>query len=132
MRKSLLFVALLGVSAIVWAAQDEPATKDTIRNFMHKKLEHSQKLLEGIAVEDFPSIVRESQQLSLLSREATWKVFETEDYVQHSTEFRRTADAITEAGRKKNLDAAALAYVDMTMKCVNCHKYVRGVRVAAK
>ena len=28
------------------------------------------------------------------------------------------------------LTKAALAYVDVTMKCVNCHKYVRQVRMA--
>ena len=37
---------------------------------------------------------------------------------------------MTEAARKKNLDGAVLAYVDLTMKCINCHKYVRGVRVS--
>jgi hypothetical protein len=132
MRKTLLVVVVAGASVIAWAAQDEPNTKDTVRNFMRKKLDHSQKLLEGIALEDFAAIARESQKLSLISREASWNVLETEDYVQHSTEFRRTADAITEAARKKNIDGAALAYVDMTMKCVNCHKYVRGVRVAGK
>ena len=52
--------------------------------------------------------------------------------MEHSVEFRRTADAITAAAKKKNLDGAALAYVDMTMKCVNCHKYVRGVRISLK
>jgi hypothetical protein len=132
MRKLLLLSLVLTSAAAVLAAQEQTSTKDTVRNFMRKKLDHSQKLLEGIALEDFTVIVRESQKLSLLSKEATWKVFETEDYVQHSAEFQRAADAITEAGRKKNLDGAALGYVEMTMKCVNCHKYVRGVRVANK
>jgi hypothetical protein len=33
--------------------------------------------------------------------------------------------------RQKNLDGAALKYVELSLKCVNCHKYVRGVRMAA-
>jgi hypothetical protein len=43
-------------------------------------------------------------------------------------EFQRSINSITEAARKKNLEAAPLAYVDATMKCVSCHKYVRQVR----
>jgi len=127
-------VALLLLTGVVaaWSGSGDAQVKDEIRAFMRKKLEHSQKLLEAVAIEDFDVMSRESQKLSLLSQEASWKVLQTEDYVQHSKEFRRTADAVTEAARKKNLDGAALAYVDLTMKCVNCHKYVRGVRIAEK
>ena len=132
MRTVLLLCVILSGAIATWAAQEPPYTKDSMRNFMRKKLDHSQRLLEAIALEDYTIITRESQKLSLLSKEAMWKVLETQDYVQHSKEFQRTADAILEAGRKKNLDGAALAYVDMTMKCVNCHKYVRGVRLASK
>jgi hypothetical protein len=39
--------------------------------------------------------------------------------------------AITEAARNKSLEGAALAYVDATMQCVSCHKYVRKNRASA-
>jgi cytochrome c556 len=55
-------------------------------------------------------------------------VLQTPEYHDRSMEFRRSADAMTEAARKKNLEGAALAYVDVTMKCVACHKYVRQVK----
>ncbi|MGC3971676.1 MAG: hypothetical protein QM775_31325 [Pirellulales bacterium] len=32
---------------------------------------------------------------------------------------------------KQNLDGALLAYLTMTMQCVDCHKHVRDVRMAA-
>jgi cytochrome c556 len=54
-----------------------------------------------------------------------WMVLKTPEYQQRSNEFRRSVDAITNAARKKNLEAATLAYVDATMNCVTCHKYVR-------
>lgn len=97
--------------------------------FMRAKLDHSKQVLEGLALEDFDMIAKHSQELSLLSLAASWQVIETMEYQQQSVEFRRAADAVTAAARTKNLDGAALAYVEMTMKCVNCHKYVR--RVAA-
>ena len=38
--------------------------------------------------------------------------------------------ALVENARKKNLDAAALNYVDMTLTCVKCHNHVREIRMA--
>ena len=99
---------------------------------MRRKLPHSQKVLEGLATEDFEMIAKHAQELSLLSQATTWQVLQTPDYLDHSTEFRHAADRLTEAARKKNLDGAALAYVDVTMSCINCHKYVRGARISAK
>ena len=57
-------------------------------------------------------------------------MLQTEEYLKQSGDFRRAADALTKAAQEKNVDGAALAYLDMTMKCVNCHKYVRDTRQA--
>jgi hypothetical protein len=121
-------IALVGVVAGLAHSQDDPAPKV----FMRAKLDHSQKLLEALALEDFKGMAKQSQALSLLSLAASWQVLQTPEYAQQSLEFRRAADAVHNAAEKKNLDGAALAYVEMTMKCVNCHKYVRGVRLAAE
>lgn len=133
-------VAMVSVTASAQKKDTKPAQKaadppagavaNDVHDFMRLKLDHSQKVLEGIALEDFAEISKHSQAISLLSQEANWRVLQTPDYLQHSAEFRRAADALTAAANKKNLDGAALAYVDLTMKCVNCHKYVRGVRMA--
>ena len=34
------------------------------------------------------------------------------------------------SARDKNLDRATLAFNQVTTKCVECHKYVRGIRMA--
>jgi hypothetical protein len=98
--------------------------------FMRLKLSHSQKLLEGIALEDFATIEKSAQNLSSLSRDEEWQVFPTPEYLRHSEEFRRAVDTVRDAAGKKNVDAAALGYVGVTLSCVNCHKYVRNVRMA--
>ena len=98
---------------------------------MALKLKHAERVLEAVALADFDTMAKESQALSLLSQEAAFNVLMTAEYAQQSLEFRRAADALTRAAKAKNIDAAALAYVDMTMKCVNCHKHVRDVRMAA-
>ncbi len=132
MKRAILVcaAALLAAGMVVErATSQEEGGK--LEDFMELKLDHSQEVLRGIVLEDFALIAKHSQELSLLSQAASWRVFQTTEYLQHSGEFRRTADALTEAARQKNLDAAALKYVDLTLKCVNCHKYVRGVRMAA-
>ena len=98
---------------------------------MRAKLEHSQKCLETLVTEDFNGIAKHAQELSLLSQAAEWQVLQTLEYQRHSREFRRTADALTKAGQDENLDGAVLAYMQLTMNCVNCHKYVRNTRAAA-
>jgi hypothetical protein len=98
--------------------------------FMRLKLAHSQKLLEGIALEDFATIEKSAQKLSLLSHEENWQVFQTPEYMRHGEEFRRSVESIRNAAANKNIDGTALGYVGMTLNCVNCHKYVRDVRMA--
>ncbi len=119
---------LLGVgAALLWGQRP-----DGVGDYMRIKLIHCQKVLEGIAVADFDMIAKHAQEMSLISRASNWEVINTPEYLQHSIEFRRAVDAIRDAAHKKNIDAAALAYVDVTMKCVNCHKHVRAVRMAQR
>ena len=105
---------------------------NNVKTFMHAKLEHSQKVLESLATEDFKGLRKHSQEMSLLSQAAQWQVLQTREYLRHSREFRRNADALTKAGQEKNLDGAVLAFVQLTMNCVNCHKYVRNTRAAGR
>lgn len=123
-----LAIALLAVGVTAWPRGPEDVNK--VGRFMRLKLEHSKNVLEGLAKKDFELIAKNSNQMVLLSHESNWDVLETEEYLVQSAEFRRAGQALTKAAKDKNLDAAALAFVDMTMKCINCHKYVRDVRMA--
>ena len=105
--------------------------EQNISKFMRAKLQHSQKLIESLATEDYEAMAKSSQEMSLLTLAESWQVLQTADYLHESTAFRRSADAMTAAAKKKNLDGAALAYVEMTMQCVKCHKLVRHSKMAA-
>lgn len=98
---------------------------DNVRAFMHRKLDHAKKLLEGLAVEDYDQIAKSAQALSLLSLESTWQVIQTPAYVDQSGDFRQLLSKLRKAARAKNLDGATLAYVGMTLQCVRCHRYMR-------
>jgi cytochrome c556 len=108
---------------------DQADAQDALSGFMKAKLEHSQKTLEGLAKADYDLVAKHSQAISLLCEDELWAVLKTPEYSERSKEFQRSVNAITDAARKKNLEAATLAYVDATMKCVSCHKYVRQTRM---
>ena len=109
-------------------AADPAVVPDRVAGFMRAKLAHSQNVLEGLAVEDFDLIDKGAQQLSLASEDASWQVLQTEDYARQSADFRRSCDSLRKAAKGRNLDGAALAWMEVTMKCVQCHKYVRDER----
>lgn len=117
--------AAAGVAVMTaWLSAAEVAT-DQVAGFMRAKLAHSQNVLEGLATEDFDLIERGAQELSLASLDSNWQVLQTEDYVRQSAEFRRACDSLRAAAQAKNLDGATVAWMDVTLKCVQCHKYVR-------
>jgi hypothetical protein len=101
----------------------------SLQELMQRKLKASQRVLEGIALNNFDQIARNGEELILISKDAEWKVIKTPAYELHSNEFRRNAGSLVQAAKDRNLDAAALAYVDLTLNCVKCHRYVREVRM---
>ncbi|SRR6056297_1036862 len=132
----LLFACL--TAALLPAAAEPPPPPQTatgepplrtqaevVKPFMRAKLEHAQEVLRGVVSEDFDRIARHGQSLGLLSLESNWHVLQTEEYVAQSTAFRRATEALSRAGRERNLDAATVAYLDVTVKCVQCHHYLR-------
>lgn len=123
-RKTAIAAVLIGAVTIV-GLDSVAQTPNKASPFMRLKLDHAQQLLAAIALEDYDEISRHSQKIALLTEDENWRVFQTVDYRRHSDDFRRSTNAVTEAARKKNLDGTVLAYMQMTMQCVQCHKHVR-------
>ncbi|MEM8665987.1 MAG: hypothetical protein AAGG48_00620 [Planctomycetota bacterium] len=96
---------------------------------MQLKLETSKKILEGLALEDYDMIAKNARSLKLLSLEAGWNVIQTEEYATQSRDFRRSCDLIEKAAKEKEIGRAALGYVALTVRCVECHSYMRQHRV---
>src|SRR5262249_14702906 len=114
------------MSVTVAQSRRSRATKE----FMRDKLELSQRVLEGLATEDYDLIIAKTTKLSAMTKQADWRIFENPDYDRFSADFQRYVDSVRKAGTDKNLDAATLAYVKMTMSCIECHKFVRGKKIA--
>ena len=123
----LMVISLLAITMTFAQSRRNRAAKE----FMHDKLELSQRVLEGLATEDYALIISKGTRLSAMTKEADWRLFENPDYDQQSLTFRRHVDTLVKSAKDKNLDAATLAYVRMTMSCIDCHKMVRGKLVAS-
>jgi cytochrome c556 len=122
-------VAVLVTGLAATVAPNDP--KLTTREVMRAKLDSSQKVLEGIATENFVTIAVNGQKLVALSQAAGWEARQTPEYKQHTIEFRRHAEALQKAARDQNVDAASLAWFQLTISCVNCHRHIRGVRTVS-
>src|SRR5262245_60293742 len=123
----LLVIPLLAITVTLAQSRRNRAAKE----FMREKLELSQRVLEGLATEDYALMISKGTRLSAMTKGADWRLFENPDYEQQSLLFRHQVDALVKAAKDKNLDAVTLAYVRMTMSCVDCHTLVRGKLVAS-
>ena len=126
-RIFIIILTAMGLCASLWGAwaadKSEEVEKGT--TFMRAKLGHSQQILEGLLTEDFKMIITRAQKMSLLTRALDWAMLEAPEYLERSAEFRRSVDQLADQAKQNNLDGVALAYLDVTIKCVQCHEYVR-------
>ena len=122
---STALVFVLGAAA---AAQDG-AESTNLKGFMRIKLNYSKNVLEGLTEADFEGIAKNAQLLAAISQDASWRVLQTTEYNEQSKAFRSNAMMLRDAARQKDLDTASVAFMALTSKCVQCHKYVRGDRV---
>jgi len=126
--KLLLSIAILCTSLAVVRSQfingQEPGQvkKST---FMRLKLEPAKGALEGIALADFAMIAKNASTIRNLMLDESWMVIQSDDYRRQSNEFRTIIEQLQKAAEDKNVDRATLAYVQMTIRCVQCHELLR-------
>ncbi len=129
-RSLCLALPALACLILAWHATraGQPAQKRTRAEFMRLKLDFSKDVLEGLALEQYATIEKGGKALKRLSEAAEWEVAtipSANDYVMLTTDFQRHADELVKQAKAKNIDAATLAYVKLTMSCVQCHKFIR-------
>ena len=104
-------------------------TDKEVAPLMHRKLDQAKAILEGLAMADHKKIERSARALKLLSLEAGWKVIQTEEYMRQSADFRRACNMIENAAKAEDENRAALCYVALTVRCVECHSYLRDNKI---
>jgi hypothetical protein len=127
-KRVVLFLAAFSFASVLWTVRGGAQRPHSRAEFMRTKLEYSKKALEGLALEDYETIARSARSLRLLSQAAEWEVPtipNATDYVVFTREFQQLSDEMARKAKEKNIDGATLAYLRLTLNCVNCHKYVR-------
>lgn len=119
-----VLISTAGAGALVYGFQEQKVHQDS-KLFMQRKLDNAKGIVTGLALEDYDLISKNAQDLMLLSHESEWNVFQTQSYLGMSREFRGSAQRLRDSANEKNLDGATLAYFEVTLNCVRCHKYIR-------
>ena len=123
-------LALAGLWNLASAAEP-PASNDAQHQpsiWMKKKLEYSEQILSGLATEDFDRIRQSAKAMNALNQIENWLHATRPNYRAQLTIFRDANEQLIARASDNDLDGATLAFVQLTLSCVNCHKLVRDAK----
>ena len=120
------------VGALVIKADEPDGNYPQVKSFwMTQKLEVSKELLAALSVEDYDAIAEQAVKMKRLSRlEELARRDHTGEYGRELRLFQRTVDMLALEAKEEYLDGATLAFTQMTLSCVNCHRHLRRVAPA--
>lgn len=119
--------ALLMAAAGATAAARQTVALDRV---MRAKLEHAQQLLGDVVTSNWAGIEQHSEALRRATENPAWEVLMTPEYARQTEAFLRASDDLIDSAKRRDLDATPVAYVSLTMSCVQCHRYVARMRIA--
>ncbi len=130
----LLIPATLGVWSVVAqekqnsdkgsAAQEKPDAK-AASVWMKQKLVNSEKILEGLTSGDLDLVARHASAMKALNMVEGFVRRDPPAYRTQLHLFQFSLDELVQNAQQGNLDGATLAFTQMTISCVNCHKHLR-------
>jgi len=110
-----------------------PAVSDSLpippeKEAMKAKRERAHALLDALTAGDYSALGRNAEVLvAIADMRVFTAAYKSEEYQYQAKAFKHAADDLLAAAKAKNLDAAALAYSDITRTCVKCHTHFRKV-----
>jgi hypothetical protein len=122
MKNPVLALSFLAISAL------QTARQGTVESLMKAKAGYAHRLLDAVVMGDLETARDQAFRLKAVAQTADWNVMDTPEYVRESEAFIRATDRLLQSAASKNPDAVALAYVDVTLSCVHCHRYVNAQR----
>ena len=96
-----------------------------LKKFMRQKLQASNQILEGLCTEDLQMVTEGSDTLMKMSGEEKWRVSNDIMYRRYSTEFIHAVEELQKEAEDNDMNGTSLAWVNVTMKCLKCHEWVR-------
>ena len=65
-----------------------------------------------------------------MSNEERWRVSNDIMYRRYSQEFATAVEELQKESKDQDMDGTSLAWVNVTMKCLKCHEWVRNTVLA--
>jgi len=120
--------------AVIMLAAIGPANAQTTATMrvMRQKLVDAQGVMAAVVTSNWAELDRRSKALAKATEDPAWLVLRSPEYAKQSEAFLRAVDDLLDAAARRDSDAAPLAYVTLTMRCVQCHRYVARARIAAR
>jgi hypothetical protein len=120
------------LAVLLFAVAQMTAQGPAVDRVMQKKLAVTQQILEAVVTSRWSDLEARSRDLEDLTNDPAWRVLTAPEYATHSHRFRLAVRALHDAAAKRDLEATPKAYIDVTLSCVECHRYLARNRIAAR
>jgi hypothetical protein len=126
---SILAASLVASIGAGFLQEPQETDRNARRDFMRTKLTFSQAIVEGLSIKNFETINRAATEIRNVTEGEMWLVHDTPEYNRFSDELKVAAEELIRASEELNLEGSALRYFDLTLKCIDCHEYLRRNRL---
>lgn len=116
----LVVVFALAIPAVA----DEPKADDA-SFWMKRKLDLSQKIFAALTQGDFETIDESARTMGKLNTIEKFIRGRNPEYRAQLEIFKFANEELIRQADKQNIDGATLAFNQLTLSCVNCHKQIR-------
>ena len=122
--------AAVAVIAVLLAGAEPQAQTVALNRVMRQKLLDAQSVLGAVVTSNWRELERSSRALARATEDPAWMVLRTPEYTKQSEAFLYAVNDLVDAASRRDAEAAPLAYTALTMRCVQCHRYVARARLA--
>lgn len=130
--RTMKWPVLIGLAISLWPSVVSPQERQ-LKALMREKLGHTQQILAAVVTSDWPALERQSRDLLRVAENPVWAAaFKTPMYARQSEAFLRATQDLLDAAERRDLEVAPIAYVSLTLTCVQCHRYTARARVAKR
>jgi hypothetical protein len=127
-KKWDIVIALVALAALAPSSSQGPELKSVMR----EKLGYTQKLLEAVVTSDWASAETSSRELDQLTNDPRWMVLKYPEYARYSAAFVQAVRDLRAAAGQRDLDRTPKAFTEVTLRCVECHRYLARARIAGQ
>jgi len=121
---------VLAVFVTLILAADLQAQTVALNRVMRQKLVDAQGVLAAVVTDNWRELDRGSRALIKATEDPAWMVLQSPEYTKQSQAFVFAVNELVEAAARRDTEATPLAYAALTLRCVQCHRYVARARIA--